>query len=536
MSSHPTSLTLAWARLSTLLLLLQIIVFTVSSLRLLGVADAFVPFIARHYFDGASIKIFHRHRQLCYPSRRSIIRNITRPPVTINQNSLSLNMQQHGGNNKSFASFLDSTSSASIADSISNSNYAERKKNVILGNQAGDADSIISALTLGYIMSSISSSDTLQVPIVSISRAEMELRRDAVLLLDLAGICIQTLLYVDDDIVTNHLLPLSSLPSDSSMNIGITLVDHNKLRPIFSHLNSLVTEIVDHHKDEGYHEHVSSEYGKRNIAFENSDATVASTCTLVAERLFESMPDDSLESSIDGALGLSLLGVILLDSINMLPDAKKGTPRDEAAIQQLLKCTDWASLCKTVPSLIDEATIDKIFPNGRCNMPDRHALFDLLIGAKSDPNFWSKMSAINCFRIDYKKFIVDDTSSIGLSSVLIRMDDLLAKEGFVESMKAFIVSEDLNLFGILGVTFVNDKTKRELLLACYDDNVVDSLSQFLLEHPDAAAMDFVEREDCRDYMQDISIRIRVFRQGNPQGSRKQIAPLILQHVSKKKSL
>ena len=77
-----------------------------------------------------------------------------------------------------------------------------------------------------------------------------------------------------------------------------------------SHL-SYVTEIVDHHEDEKSHEQVTD--NKRLIAFENGAATVASTCTLVTERLF-----NSTISIIDGSLGLALLGVILLDSVNIL--------------------------------------------------------------------------------------------------------------------------------------------------------------------------------------------------------------------------
>ena len=38
----------------------------------------------------------------------------------------------------------------------------------------------------------------------------MELRRDAALLLDMVGINVEKLLYVDDDVVTKHLLPPSS--------------------------------------------------------------------------------------------------------------------------------------------------------------------------------------------------------------------------------------------------------------------------------------------------------------------------------------
>lgn len=497
-------------QLLSLLLLLQIIIATITLLRSLAAVDAFAPFVARNIRLSAS-------------------------KMALSSSATNMQQPQQLGNT-SFASFLESNVPASLADTAQ-SKTAKRTKSVVIGNEAGDADSIISALTLGFVTSSNSKSppdNMCQVPIVSIPRAEMELRRDAALLLDMVGINVEKLLYIDDDVVTKHLLPSSGASNDLATTI--TLVDHNRLRPMYSHLNSMVTEIVDHHKDENHHEQVSAESGKRIIAFENGHATVASTCTLVAERLFQSMSEDTDSSiKIDGALGLSLLGVILLDSINMLPEAKKGTPRDEEAIQQLLKRTDWSSCADTMPSLMDGATLERIFPNGRCNMPDRKALFDALIGAKSDPKFWLDMSAMNCLRIDYKKFVVDDRSSIGLSSVIITMDDLLAKDGIMESMKSFIASEDVNLFGVMGVTFFDDKPKRELLLAGNDVNVVDSFAQFLLEHPDAADLDMTEREDCKDYTQD-SMKIRVFRQGNPKGSRKQIAPLLLQHATTMETL
>eukprot|EP00986_Skeletonema_menzelii_P004707 scaffold1638_cov143-Skeletonema_menzelii.AAC.4 len=495
-------------QLLSLLIILQIIIATITLLRSLSAVDAFAPFVARNIRFSANL------------SNKMAL-----------SSSAATNTQQQLMGNTSFASFLESTIPAYLAET-GQSKATKRMNNVIIGNEAGDADSIISALTLGYVTSYDTNSppdNTFQVPIVSIPRAEMELRRDAALLLDMVGINVQKLLYIDDDIVTKQLLPSSSGSSDV-LDSTITLVDHNRLRPMFSHLNSIVTEIVDHHKDESHHEQVAADSGKRIIAFENGHATVASTCTLVAERLFQSMAESDSSRKIDGELGLSLLGVILLDSINMNPAAKKGTPRDEEAIQQLLKRTDWSSCADTSPSLMDDATLEKIFPNGRCNIPDRKALFDALIGAKSDPKFWLEMSAMNCLRIDYKTFIVNDESSIGLSSVIITMDDLLAKDRFIDSMKAFIASEDVNLFGVLGVTFVDDKPKRELLLAGNDVNVLDSFAQFLLEHPDAADLDIAERKDCKENTQD-GLKMRVFRQGNPKGSRKQIAPLLLQHAS-----
>ena len=346
-----------------------------------------------------------------YPTRRKLSTTV-----------MSLSSSSHTNDN--FISYLNTNDAARYA--IDN----DSKVHLIMGNEAGDADSIISALTLSYIQHQqhLKNEDTEEkivvLPIVSVTRADISLRRDVMLLLDLAGITnLDDLLYIDDDLVTRNLLP----PTATS-KATLTLVDHNRIKSSLSHLSSMVTEIVDHHEDEKSHEQIVGAE-KRSISFENGIATVASTCTLVTERLNQN-------DTIDASVGLLLLGGILLDSVNMLPEAGKGTARDEAAIQLLLQHTDWTSYCEKVktnpPSLVDATTMKRIFPNiedGNCT-PDRTTLFETLSNAKNDPQFWSELSVNDCLRIDYKKFTVPNKSSqsissIGLSSVLLDMDSLV---------------------------------------------------------------------------------------------------------------
>jgi exopolyphosphatase len=399
--------------------------------------------------------------------------------------------------------------------------------NIIMGNEAGDTDSIMSSLCLGYV-NNVHSTDNcktatevlLDVPIVSIPRADIALRRDAMLLLDMAGIIVSHLYFLDDEIVTSKLL------ANTEQATKITLVDHNQIRSSLAYLTSKVTEIVDHHEDENAHQSVSTESGKRIIAFEDGQATVASTCTLVAERLFQSLDPTT---KIDGALGIVLLGTILLDSVNMLPEAGKGTARDADGIQHLLKRTDWSSCANTTPTLVDAATLGKIFPNGRDNSPDTTTFFEVLSNAKFDPKFWYGMSVMDCLRIDYKKFTANGplVRSIGLSSVLMDMDSIMDKENFHEDMANYMSKEGVDLFGILSLYFEDgNKPVRELLLTGSDE-VVDSFTQYLLHHPDAACLKVEERSD-KSFGGGIT---RVFRQGNAKGSRKQVAPILLNHAS-----
>ena len=486
-------------------------------------------------------------------SERTGSRFFPRQPAR-RMSAISLSATGDVNSDTSLASFLKSTPET-LPESIKSSDDGNGGISIqmIMGNEAGDADSIVSALGLGYVNSLADGGDTDNllvqiVPIVSVARADISLRRDVVLLFDLAGIDIQSLLYIDDDIIANKLLPPSQQSSTTSNTLqeasSLTLVDHNRIRSSMSHLSSLVSEIVDHHEDEKSHNDVTIDSGKRNIAFENGHATVASTCTLVAERLFDQMKQvgggGNNNIIIDGSLGLMLLGVILLDSVNMLPAAGKGTPRDQEAMDMLLKYTHWESIASTTPSLVDKQTFDKLFPSGQTNEPDKTALFEVLSGAKNDPKFWSDLSVTDCLRIDYKKFIVPDNhqqqqsplvSSIGLSSVLMEMDSFLAKDSFLEELEAFATSSDVGLFGVLTLKFEDGKANRELLLAGSDAGIVESFANHLLNHSDAAFLEVSERNDCMSDHHNSALPIRVFRQGNGKGSRKQVAPILLGHAS-----
>ena len=508
------------------------------------------------------------------------------------------------------------------------SNKRKKKKvHVIMGNQAGDADSIISSLTLGYYnykyqssddhhqssddhhQETANSSDKIVLPIVSIPRSDMKLRRDVMLLLELAGVNDDTLLYMDDDIVTSTLLlpPPSSSTSKSTTSSAsavagiettITLVDHNRITSQYTHLSNKVIEIIDHHEDEHYHLHknVTIESGKRDVAYENGMASVASTCTLIVERLFASSLSATTAATtatttsagkIDGSLGILLLGVILLDSINMLPAAGKGTLRDERAIQLLLQQTDWTTYCEkkvnkaslssasSSASLVDADMIQKIFSNEQQQqqqqqcIPDRSALFDILSGAKNDPQFWLDLSLTDCLRLDYKKFVVANdrqqqqssssmmkeptVSSIGISSVLLSMDKLLLKSNFMTKLETFVTSSNIvDLFGIMTLDFTRSgEPKRELLLASTNMKVIESYTNFLSNHSsssssDVAELEMIERKECIVDDDDdnevkgngnnggdraASLYIRVFRQGNGKKSRKQIAPILLGYAT-----
>ena len=208
--------------------------------------------------------------------------------------------------------------------------------------------------------------------------------------------------------------------------------------------------------------------GNRNIANKDGEAMVASTCTLVAGRMFGgTVPPSSsyvdvaataaaaaTMMTVDATVGLLLLGVILLDSVNMNTDPGKGTTRDDSAIRALLQCTNWSAFehVNDAPpppspsSLVGASTSTNIYPHGRGYAPDRVALFRALSSAKFDPPFWYTLSVTDCLTIDYKKFSVEPPSSslsvscIGLSTVLVDMDTLLSRSNFRRDLSEFVIT------------------------------------------------------------------------------------------------
>jgi len=140
--------------------------------------------------------------------------------------------------------------------------------NVILGNEAGDADSLVSALGMSYVKSiSLPAMDgttghhPTPIPVMSIRREDMALRRDVVNLLTMAGIDTEhDLLYLDDGMVRSKLILGGGGGAEDANNATnnnhnhnhntVTLVDHNKLCSSLWHLEGNVVEIIDHHYDE----------------------------------------------------------------------------------------------------------------------------------------------------------------------------------------------------------------------------------------------------------------------------------------------
>ena len=411
---------------------------------------------------------------------------------------------------------------------------------VTIGNEAGDADSIVSALVHGYVLQLEGEAgshqhdqpNTKYAPLVGVPRADLPLRRETTLLLEMAGVDLDRLLFIDSPPSIAALLTQTKDDEASceSNPLSISLVDHNRIRSSLRHLDGNVVEMLDHHEDEGYHTNTVPEGSDaRNVAFRGRDALVGSTCTLVAERMLQAGT-----ATLDPSASLVLLGVILLDTMDMSAEAGKGTDRDLAAINALLDRTDWKML--NTDSM--EESVRAVFEadgDGSDNIkPNRAALHNLLRNSKFDEKFWSEMSVYDCLRIDYKRFEPSKTSNddssddvpiaFGMSSVLLPMSEFLSKDGCADSITKYMKEVDIPLCGVLTMTIVDDKPHREMLLAGRAD-LVDAAADYLTTSDDAAFLE-VKEVECK-LIDDESMKYRRFRQDNPKGSRKQVAPILM---------
>lgn len=131
----------------------------------------------------------------------------------------------------------------------------------MIGNEAADADSIVSAICLAYFLQHAAPASSVKeqcVPVLSLPRAEMKLRPETLVLLRLAGASEQQQHFV--------FLDEADLPA-LAQKLKVTLVDHNKLcASLHKPLERCVEAIVDHHEDKGHYPWV--EGARREIAFE----------------------------------------------------------------------------------------------------------------------------------------------------------------------------------------------------------------------------------------------------------------------------
>lgn len=336
----------------------------------------------------------------------------------------------------------------------------------VVGNEAADLDSMASAVLYAYHRATAASeSGTVYVPLINIPRADFKLRTEAVYLFEESGIDPGSLIFAED-------LNLGVL--HASGRLRMILVDHN--RPAGSHgaYQDVVDGVIDHHADEG----LFSDAPVRVIE------PVGSAATLVARAILENNA-----SALDGGTGALLLGTILLDTVNLDPEAGRVTPEDQAIAARLLELTG----------------------------ANQQELFDALQREKFNV---SALDSADLLRKDYKEWKMGKLQ-VGVSSVLLSVGDWLKKDADLSrSLAAYAQSRNLDLLLAMNA-YTDPEFTRELVVYCPDPSVRSTVISFL------EASDLGVKQIEAD---SVDSATALYSQGNKGISRKKLQPLLLPYL------
>lgn len=179
----------------------------------------------------------------------------------------------------------------------------------------------------------------------------------------------------------------------------------------------------------------------------------------------------------------------------------------------------------------------------------RQELFNLLLNCKTDLSFWLNLSSRDCLQLDYKDFNfiteMNTRHSVGVSSVLLSIHDLITKEDFIDSFIEYIgdVSEDIGIlpregsnkdfFMIMSMISSTANISRELLIASTDYDKLQDISSYLQTQHQLLQLDVISIPQAfvSNWLEK-KIFIIAFKQGNVKISRKQMAVYLQEYYTK----
>ncbi|XP_062453980.1 exopolyphosphatase PRUNE1 [Rhea pennata] len=342
----------------------------------------------------------------------------------------------------------------------------QQEVHVVMGNEACDLDSTVSALALAYFLAKTSpTSKAAFVPVLNIPRSDFPLRPDIAVLLRQQGIPDASLVFRDEiDLAGLHRAGLLSL----------TLVDHHILPRADASLEEAVVEVLDHRP-------LEQDWALRCWV---TVELVGSCATLVTERIVQGPP-----GVLDGLTAALLHGTILLDCVNLSPAGGKVTPRDTACVTLL----------------------ESRFPE----LPARDVVFEALQAAKFDV---SGLTTEQMLRKDLK-VLSSDELALGISGIYVNLEVFLRRPGLLQDLEAFCQAR--GFLGLLAMTVsFNNRNEPFRQLAVYSQReaVRSAMCRALEEAttPSLHLQAFPSPWPC----------ISAYTQGNTLASRKKVLPIL----------
>ncbi|BGP16545.1 hypothetical protein JCM10213_000543 [Rhodosporidiobolus nylandii] len=389
---------------------------------------------------------------------------------------------------------------------------------ISVGNEAGDLDSMASALAYAHFAAQATPSSSRQIiPLILTARSDLYLRPENTEALSRAGVADDSFLTIDD-------LPPSQL---SSLGAAFALVDHNVLLPPFRSKPDTVEDeeddrrvhaIIDHHADEGRHLAASPRLLR----------PVGSCASLITDHFTSSSPNISVPTPLADLL----LSAVLIDTgLRPSTDGGKATETDLSAVNYLLPFSSFASSTSNATIASSEASSSALSALMAHNT--------LLSQKKNDV---SHLSGRDLLRRDYKEY-VESGVRYGLSTVPLSLATWLDKSSATDGAekwnlvlsdtRAWMDERGLDLAGVLtSYTHIKKsgkegKHRRELLLLSRKGAALDSVFEGIERD---GVLQVEEWKDLDDYPRQEGRsgeeRWKVWQQGNAKATRKQVAPVL----------
>lgn len=273
----------------------------------------------------------------------------------------------------------------------------------VIGNDAADSDSIISAFVLAYLRQ-VDDTDRTYVPVVQCKRAEMAMRKETGNILSKAGVTEDMLVYYNDEV------------NDRILEEGakVILTDHNKAVGELEDQDIDVIEVIDHHPD------MKAYARKKHIEVSNSD------CFLIAQ---EAYPVQELIAPDDYTTILKMLvGVCLLDTKGLNPKNMQAYDNEKG------------------PELIAASGAQADIDNG---------WYKKLAEMRANKEFWANPPPALALGYDTKFFPAwsDERDDKHVAAAHSRAGDIrkvIANPAFLPSVIAIMNEHDVNLLKFIG--------------------------------------------------------------------------------------
>ncbi|OCF35171.1 exopolyphosphatase [Kwoniella heveanensis BCC8398] len=406
---------------------------------------------------------------------------------------------------------------------------------VVMGNEAGDLDSLASSIAFAQLSSSLLASRS--VPLLLTPQKHMSLRPENLLALRLSSVPPSVLLHPE-----NLPIPTTDL---ASRGVRFALVDHNRLLPPFG--AGEVEAIIDHHDDE--HAHLDASIREIQVPTGSCASLVAKNFKPEWEKSV-SGPSGKTGGPIPPELATLLISSILIDTTGLKPD-RKATPTDYESASFLFPLSTLASGNESAQG---DGGFNSFSASGSA-VPS--VLTDLTIQLQETKSDVSTLSTSELLLRDYKEYALPTSSpdyptlKVGLSTVPLGLKKWLEKEpsswsSLLEEVDGYMLDKTLDIEGIL-TTYSSEKKgkhRRELALIVRSGGVIRSseeaqkilltLTQGLEASGEALGLEVWDKVLPAGLEGQGALGlgkegrwVNVWRQRNAKATRKQVAPLLV---------